>query len=336
MARIRPGRVSGIFLILLLQTVTILRAQYAPPAGQPGSTAIYKDSSAIIGWASTCTINRGFIDMADTNLHYNGSNKATYGSYLYGSGPADELVVSLGDQGSAILGFDIPIENRPGPDFAVFENSFGDGFLELAFVEVSTDGQRFVRFPAVSLTQTDHQVNTFDTLKATQIHNLAGKYRHGYGTPFDLADLADSTGIDPGHIAYVRIIDVGGCLQAPFAQYDSQGHKINDPWPTPFDTGGFDLDAVGVIHDTTKAGGDPGDGSVILITPVPVTDKMNVRCVLHEPIHIHLSTLSGQTILDDTFTWKTSYPLGGLAAGLYLVSFTLPDGTRINKKIIKI
>jgi hypothetical protein len=33
-----------------------------------------------------------------------------------------------------------------------------------------------------------------------------------------------------------------------YASCDSQGHQINDPWPTPFPTGGFDLDAVGVIH----------------------------------------------------------------------------------------
>ena len=33
-----------------------------------------------------------------------------------------------------------------------------------------------------------------------------------------------------------------------YASYDSQGNIINDPFPTPFETGGFDLDAIGVIH----------------------------------------------------------------------------------------
>ena len=38
-----------------------------------------------------------------------------------------------------------------------------------------------------------------------------------------------------------------------YASYDSQRHQINDPWPTAFDigTGGFDLDAVGVINEKT-------------------------------------------------------------------------------------
>ena len=34
-----------------------------------------------------------------------------------------------------------------------------------------------------------------------------------------------------------------------YSRCDSQGHQINDPWPTNFPTGGFDLDAVGVINE---------------------------------------------------------------------------------------
>ncbi|MFN6048554.1 MAG: T9SS C-terminal target domain-containing protein, partial [Bacteroidota bacterium] len=54
-------------------------------------------------------------------------------------GPAaSNGVVSLGDGGIATLTFDPPITNGDGFDFAVFENTFLDTFLELAFVEVST------------------------------------------------------------------------------------------------------------------------------------------------------------------------------------------------------
>ncbi len=329
-------RIILLFLTGILAPVfSDLRAQFAPPVGQPGTTAIHKDSSAIIGWASSCEIQRGYINMADTTVAYNGSNKATYGSYLYGSGPADELVVSLGDRGVAVLTFDVPIVNRPGPDFAVFENSFGDGFLELAQVEVSSDGDRFVRFPDVSLTSNHRQINTFDTLDATKLHNLAGKYRHGYGTPFDLDELADSTGIDPGHITYVRIIDVGGCIQPAFASFDCQGHAINDPWPTPFDTGGFDLDAVGVIHDTTKVTPPPVDGSVVKITPNPVRGAMKIECILRDRVGFLLATSVGKTVLTGSLNSRATFDLTAMAAGLYLATFTLPDGTRIIKKIIK-
>ena len=56
-------------------------------------------------------------------------------------------VVVLGDAGSITLTFDAPICNGSGYDFAVFENSLNDTFLEFAFIEVSSDGEHFVRFP---------------------------------------------------------------------------------------------------------------------------------------------------------------------------------------------
>jgi hypothetical protein len=37
----------------------------------------------------------------------------------------------------------------------------------------------------------------------------------------------------------------------PHASLDSDGHRINDPFPTPFPGSGFDLDAVGVINVNT-------------------------------------------------------------------------------------
>ena len=299
-------RIDQILIIILFVNLLLIPgyilAQYAPPAGQPGTTAMYKDSSAFIGWASTCTIERGYINLADTTVRYNASNKTTYGSYLYGSGPADELVVSLGDHGSALLGFATPIVNRDGPDFAVFENSFGDAFLELGFVEVSSDGHRFVRFPSVSLTQFVQQINTFDTIDATKIYNLAGKYRQSYGTPFDLEEIKDSSGIDLNHIIYVRITDVGGCIQTPYATYDSRGHKINDPWPTPFDTGGFDLDAVGVIHDSTKIIPDDGNSDVIRICPNPVVKLMTVVSAVPDQVGLTITDLTGRIILNGTCT----------------------------------
>ena len=78
-------------------------------------------------------------------------------------------VVSLGDGGYGILTFDEPIDNGLGWDFAVFENSFSDDFLELAFVEVSSDGINFFRFPATSLTQDIVQVGGFGNIDANEL-----------------------------------------------------------------------------------------------------------------------------------------------------------------------
>ena len=217
---------------------------FSPPAGQIGSTAISQDSSAFIAWATGCTVTRGLQDISNVSSGY-----ATTGDNTMALNKAgNNGVVSLGDGGEAILTFDNPITNGTGYDFAVFENSFSDDYLELAFVEVSSDGVRFVRFPALSYVQDTLQVGSFGSTDARQIQNLAGKYRATFGTPFDLQELADSIGLDINNITHVKIIDVVGTIQNTHARYDSKGNKINDPWPTAFASSGFDLDAVGVIH----------------------------------------------------------------------------------------
>jgi hypothetical protein len=328
-----PLRLYFLFLCLLVSTSAT--AQFPPPAGTPGTTAMSKDSLAFIGWASYCSIERGYINVSDTTVTYNGANKTTYGSYLYGSGPADELVISLGDHGSALLTFDSPIVNGAGPDFAIFENAFGDTFLELAFVEVSSDGQRYVRFPAVSLTQDTAQVPTFGTLDATKIYNLAGKYRLTFGTPFDLEDIKDSSGIDLSHITHVRVIDAGGCLLPAYVTYDSQGHKVNDPWPTPFDTGGFDLDAVGVIHNAAQGINDASRLSSIQLYPNPVIDIITIVSPLDHQVEVKITDPLGRLILQGEMDRKTMFDLSHFRAGIYVVSFSLKDGPSVSKKIIK-
>ncbi len=216
--------------------------------GTEGCDAIKADSSAFVAWATGITVVRGPRDISNPN-----SQPATTGADSNALGMPTlsntSDVVCLGDGGMATLTFARPIRNGEGPDFAVFENSFGDSFLELAFVEVSSDGERFVRFPATSLTPTDVQTDTYGSTDPTMINNLAGKYRIGYGTPFDLEELRDSTGVDIDSIVYVRVIDVVGSVDSQYATYDAFGHMVNDPWPTPFPAGGFDLTGVGVIHE---------------------------------------------------------------------------------------
>jgi len=225
---------------------------FAPPAGQPGSAAIPRDDAAFVAWAADVEIVRGPVDITVPD-----GAVAGYGSEADAIGPADAdadlletfPVVSLGDGGTATATFAVPVADGPGPDFAVFENGFNDTFLELAFVEVSSDGVHFARFPAASLTQTATQVGNFDAggVDATNIHNLAGKYRAGFGTPFDLAEIHDLR-VNTAAITHVRIVDAVGSIDPALATRDASGRIVNDPFSTPYDSGGFDLDAVGVLH----------------------------------------------------------------------------------------
>ncbi|RYM36111.1 T9SS type A sorting domain-containing protein [Brumimicrobium glaciale] len=240
------------YIFILLSTCSSLTfgQSYAPAAGEPGSTAIEYNNPIFVGWATNVEIERGFIDISDTTVYYDGSNKATFGSPANAIGSASNITtdcVSLGDSGIAIVTFDSPIFNGSGPDFAVFENGLSNTFLELGHVEVSSDGINYVRFPSHSETQTNTPIGSFGMLEPTYLHNLAGKYKVGFGTPFDLEELKDSLALDITHISHVKIIDVVGALDGS-GTMDAYGNKINDPYPTPFASGGFDLNAVGVIH----------------------------------------------------------------------------------------
>lgn len=249
-------------------------AQYPGPVGTAGSTAIYKDSSVFVAWASGCIVNRGYQDISDTTL-----GLVTVGDESMAVGMAGTNgVLSLGDGGSAILTFQNPIVNGTGFDFAVFENAFNDVFLELAFVEVSSDGLNFVRFPATSNTPFDTQIGAFDTtIDVTKINNLAGKYRALYGTPFDLEELVDSPNIDVNAITHVKIVDVVGSINPMYASYDRNNNAVNDPFPTPFASSGFDLDAVGVIHQLTTSIEVSEIESLFSIFPNPTTDVVYIQ-----------------------------------------------------------
>lgn len=243
-------------------------AQFAPQVGTVGTTAIHKDSSIIINWANGCTLQRGWQNIADTTL-----GKAQVGDETYVPGPAGNGIVSLGDGGNATITFHKPLRNGPGPDFVVFENGFidqtlkpGTAFLELAFVEVSSDGENFVRFESQSNIDTSAQLQSFEGINASQIHNLAGKYIANYGTPFDLEELANNSLVNINAVTHIRIVDVVGSITPAFASRDGIGQIVNDPWPTPFASSGFDLDAVGVIHQDGPIG----------IPELALTQKANI------------------------------------------------------------
>ena len=65
------------------------------------------------------------------------------------------------------------------------------------------------------------------------------------------------------------VVDVVGSIDPAYATYDSQGHAINDPWPTAFASSGFDFDAVGVLHAVPEPGTIAllGLGMLLLIAP---------------------------------------------------------------------
>ncbi len=314
-------------------------AQFAPAVGQVGTSAMHKDSSAFTYWFGESTgdvvnINRGYQDISNTSLGYANVGDSTLALEKAGV----NSVVSLGDGGEAICHLQNAavslIFNGPGYDFAVFENSFSDSFLELAFVEVSSDGVNYFRFPATSNTDTTVQTGSFGSTDPTLINNLAGKYRALYGTPFDLEELKNEAGLDVDHITYIKIIDVVGSVQNAYASRDQYGHKINDPWPTAFGSSGFDLDAVGIINAV-------GDGveelskNYLKIYPNPAANN-DVITLLNAQGNISIVDVEGKELFS-AFNKENSYSisLSFLNSGLYFVTVSNDHSVKTQKLVVR-
>ncbi len=306
-----------IFCALLFLKIDVF-AQFAPSASHFGTTAIYKDSSIFVSWANNGTVVRG---LQDISLPLNDYANVGDSASAFGMAGTNG-VVSLGDGGFAIMQFDTPIINEFGADFAVFENSFDDTFLELALVEVSSDGIHFFRFPATSNTDTLIQTWSFGLTDASKINNLAGKYRGGYGTPFDLDDIDDNILLNKQAITHVKIIDVVGCIQDEYCTRDINNHKINDPWPTAFGNGGFDLDAVGVIHQQTVSMNEL-DLFQFNVFPNPASDILHITSALSNDYSISIINLIGEKVLqiDNKFN-SVSVSLNTLKQGIYFLNIT--------------
>ncbi|OHB62046.1 MAG: hypothetical protein A2167_03595 [Planctomycetes bacterium RBG_13_46_10] len=259
------------------------------------------DANAVInpifyGWA-TNVVN--YSPAPDVGLRWSDPNKAL------GPATGDNLdIVSLGDlnqqqlnssatPGFITLSFSEPIRNGKGYDLVVFENSLisefdTDGgsvaglmFAELGYVEVSSNGEDFARFPSVSLTNA--LTGQHGTIEISKVYNLAGKHPNGNGlctgTPFDLSELADdpmvvSGIVDINNINYVRIVDIPGSGDFfdeavmhidpntwPDWNYYAINHPIYDAWPT-LDSGGLDVEAVGVLEEQNYSADINLDGIV--------------------------------------------------------------------------
>ncbi len=324
--------IKRISILLLAMVPVALWAQFAPAQDKPGTTAMHADSSAFVAWATGCTVERGpmRIDKPENGL-------ASYGadSLALGMPGGTYDVVSLGDGGTATLTFVSPIYNGEGPDFAVFENGFANAVnpdtwaLELGFVEVSSDGVNFFRFPAVTYVQTETQLGNAGSIDPAQLHNFASKYGAFYGTPFDLDEVEDNALLDKNKVTHVRIVDVVGNIDPEYATKDSEGHIINDPWPTAFVSSGFDLDAVGVIYDLAHYSVEDSEADAVALYPNPVKDRLMVKAENLQSVEIY--NLVGQQVLVST---SDVVDMGVLNQGIYFVRINA-DGKTVTKRVVK-
>ena len=317
----------------------------APDPGIPGFVGPNGDGKTELG-----TVNPIFVTWASTVMDYSPADQAIGAGFsdpgrTLGPVTCDNFdIVSLGDlnqdqinagelPGSITLGFAFPIADGNGPDLAVFENGFGMDtiFAELGYVEVSTDGVIFARFPSIS--RTSGPVGGYGNIDPTGVYNLAGKHANAYGdswgTPFDLSTLAQAPqvlngSVDLNSINYVRIVDIPG--SGDFK--DSLGNPIYDGWLT-FGSGGLDLEAVGVINIGAVSVPVVNFTADVTYGTAPLTVQFND--VSNGVIVDYAWDFDNDGIIDSTsqnpeFTYET--------AGTYTVSLTVsnPGGSTTETK----
>lgn len=218
----------------------------------PIDPAIAAASPLFTEWANAIDESRTyFAPRGSTTISNTGFNSL---------GDLDAAEIAAGAApGFLTVTFPNGIRNGAGADFAVFENGFAFGtpnglFVELAYVEVSSNGSDFVRFPSISTnTAPVTGSGAFAGYDMSNIYNLAGKHAAGFGTPFNLDDLLTAAAViggavDLNNIQYVKLVDIPG--DGSFL--DSLGNPILDNWLT-VGSGGFDFrlpagQGIGVIH----------------------------------------------------------------------------------------
>ena len=173
---------------------------------------------------------------------------------------------------------------------------------------------------------------------ANNLNNLAGSYKAMYGTPFDLEELAGTPGLDLTNITHVRIVDVIGDISG-HSSHDNGGRIINDPYPTPFPSCGFDLDAVGALHQVGfNKVIELQDNISISLYPNPATDHITIaiRGAARQGLAAVLTTISGSVVKEVSLAQNsTAISFEGYPAGMYYLVLHDANGAKWVEKIIK-
>ena len=73
-------------LLLIIDAITVVAQPFAPGVGEIGTTAIAKDSSIFIMWASKAQVEKGPMNISDKNLGI-----VTFGSISDAIGKAENI-----------------------------------------------------------------------------------------------------------------------------------------------------------------------------------------------------------------------------------------------------
>jgi hypothetical protein len=179
-------------------------------------------------------------------------------------------VASLGHGGAVVVRFaDVVIEDRPGPDFVVFENPFFVGFApvsdqddyrifaEPGMVEVSADGATWIPFPYDAVALADALGADIDPAQYAALRGLAGltpTFTGNWTVPNDPLDFDPAgTGGVSGAGGDAFDLATVGLSEARWIRITDAGSQ-NGPAGA---AEGFDLETVVVLHGRPVAPAAP-------------------------------------------------------------------------------
>ncbi len=129
-----------------------------------------------------------------------------------------------------------------------------------------------------------------------------------------------------------------GNISDTYASYDSKGNVINDPWPTPFNTCGFDLDAVGVMHTGTATDLENINESKTKIYPNPFSSKLYIdyqqNDTRNQMAEFSLYDIYGRMIFNRRVNFLEGIDMDRIPAGVYIVKIIIGNDTTV-KRILK-
>jgi hypothetical protein len=127
---------------------------------------------------------------------------------------------------------------------------------------------------------------------------------------------------------------VVGSVNKQYAKRDSYNNMINDPWPTPFPNGGFDLDAIGVIHQNTSVGlkeNNLDDNLYLYPNPINKGEKL-LLSTSKDILFVSVYNFSGQKILS---TKENFISTSELTEGIYFIEVNSVNNSITKKLLIK-
>ena len=131
-----------------------------------------------------------------------------------------------------------------------------------------------------------------------------------------------------------------GSIDNSYSTFDQNGAKVNDPWPTPFTSSGFDLDAVGAINLNSLSTNQYSIVSEIAVYPNPISNNTKLYFCLQKSasIRIVVHDVYGKELIAFSNRFQAgnnAFDFNGqiLPTGVYFISLVNNDFSEVIKMI---